>query len=106
MSGSFESMRWNACVHRLDLGLYSHPIDFWGNRVRTHVNSKVESPPQPRFHTEGGDGHLLGPLPHAGTLYRHGNWLRIHGFLLEKKNVRPKTSNVPLKSECNGFTRS
>ena len=24
MSGSFEYMRWNACVHRLDLGLYSH----------------------------------------------------------------------------------
>ena len=24
-SGSFESMRWNAWVHRLDLGLYSHP---------------------------------------------------------------------------------
>ena len=23
MSGSFESVRWNACVHRLDLGLYS-----------------------------------------------------------------------------------
>ena len=22
-SGSFESVRWNACVHRLDLGLYS-----------------------------------------------------------------------------------
>ena len=25
MSGSFESVRWNACVHRLDLGSYSHP---------------------------------------------------------------------------------
>ena len=22
--------RWNACVHRLDLGLYSHPKEFWG----------------------------------------------------------------------------
>ena len=30
MSGSLESMRWNACVHRLDLGLYSHPKEFWG----------------------------------------------------------------------------
>ena len=29
-SGSFESVLWNACVHRLDLGLYSHPKDFWG----------------------------------------------------------------------------
>ena len=27
MSGSFESMRWNACEYRLDLGLYSHPKD-------------------------------------------------------------------------------
>ena len=25
MSGFFESVRWNACVYRLDLGLYSHP---------------------------------------------------------------------------------
>ena len=23
-------MRRNACLHRLDLGLYSHPIEFWG----------------------------------------------------------------------------
>ena len=25
MSGSFDSVRWSACVHRLGLGLYSHP---------------------------------------------------------------------------------
>ena len=30
MSGSFESVHRNACVHRLDLGLYSHPKEFWG----------------------------------------------------------------------------
>ena len=29
-SGSFEPVRWNACVHRLDLSLYSHPKEFWG----------------------------------------------------------------------------
>ena len=40
ISGSFESLRWNACVHRLDLGLYSHLKEFSGNGVRTHVNSK------------------------------------------------------------------
>ena len=41
-SGSFESLLWNACVHRLDLGLYSHQKGFggWGDGVRTHVNSK------------------------------------------------------------------
>ena len=30
MPGSFESMRWNAYVHRRDLGLYSHPKEFGG----------------------------------------------------------------------------
>ena len=30
MSGSFESVRWNACEHRLDLGLYSHPKESGG----------------------------------------------------------------------------
>ena len=43
-SGSFESVRWNACMHRLDLGLYSHPKEFWGNGVWTHVNSKGKIP--------------------------------------------------------------
>ena len=28
MSGSFESVQWNTCVHRLDLGLYSHLREF------------------------------------------------------------------------------
>ena len=44
MSGSFESVWWNACVHRLDFGLYSHPKEFWGNGARTHVNSKENIP--------------------------------------------------------------
>ena len=44
MSGSFESVRWNACVHRLHLGLYTHPKEFWGNGVRTHVYSKRKIP--------------------------------------------------------------
>ena len=39
LSGSFESMQWNACVHRLDLGLNSIPKEFWRNGVRNHVNS-------------------------------------------------------------------
>ena len=30
MSESLESVRWNACVHRLDLGLYPYPKDLGG----------------------------------------------------------------------------
>ena len=46
MSGSLESVRWNACVHRLDLGLYSHPKEFLGNGVRTYATSKGKNSPQ------------------------------------------------------------
>ena len=42
-SGSFLAMRWNACVHRQDLSLYSHLKESLGNGVRTHVNSLPEA---------------------------------------------------------------
>ena len=44
MSGPFEFVRWNTCVHRLDLGLYSLPKEFLGIGVRTYVNSKGKIP--------------------------------------------------------------
>ena len=44
VSGSFESVLWNACVHRLNLGSYSHPKEFLGNGVRFNVNSKGKPP--------------------------------------------------------------
>ena len=49
MSGSLESVRWIACVHGLDLGLYSHLKEFWGNGVQTHVNSKGKISSQRRI---------------------------------------------------------
>ena len=39
-SRTWVSRWWYACVHRLDLHLYSHPKGFFGNGVRTQVNSK------------------------------------------------------------------
>ena len=49
MSGSFESVRWNACVHRLHLGFYTHPKEILGNgvKIKTHVNSEGEKSPRP-----------------------------------------------------------
>ena len=46
MPGSLEFVQWNACVHRLDLSLYSHPKEgvFLRKGVRTHVNSKGKIP--------------------------------------------------------------
>ena len=45
MSGSFESVQWNACVHRVDLSLYSHRSErTLGNRVRNHAGSKGKIP--------------------------------------------------------------
>ena len=40
MSESVGSVRWNGCVHRLDLGFFAHPKEFWGDGVKTHVTSK------------------------------------------------------------------
>ena len=42
MSGCFEFAQWN--MYRLDLGLFSHPKEFFRNGVRTHVNSKGKFP--------------------------------------------------------------
>ena len=53
----FESVRWNAYVHRQDLGLYSHPKEFWGNGVRTHVNSKGKSPLPEKFSPQEDRAH-------------------------------------------------
>ena len=44
LSGSFESVWWNACVHKLDLGLYSHVKEFVRNGVRNHGISKGKIP--------------------------------------------------------------
>ena len=52
MSGSFESVQWNTCVPRLDLGLYSHSKEFWENGVGTHVNSKGKIPSTGKFSPE------------------------------------------------------
>ena len=54
LSGSFESVQWNACVHRLNLCLYSHPKEFWGNGVRTHGNSKGKVPSTGNIFLRGG----------------------------------------------------
>ena len=44
MSGSFDPVQRHASAQRLDFGLYSHSREFWGNGVRTHVNSKGKIP--------------------------------------------------------------
>ena len=49
ISGSFEPVRWNAYEHTLDLGFYYHPKEFWGNGVRTHVDSKGKNPPRDKW---------------------------------------------------------
>ena len=50
----FVSVRWNACVHTPHLSLYSHLKEFWGNGVRTHVNSKGTIPSTRKNLLKGG----------------------------------------------------
>ena len=44
MSGSFDSVQWNACVHRSDLGLYSHPKEFQGMEPVPKLTPREKSP--------------------------------------------------------------
>ena len=44
MSGSSESMLWNACVHRLDLGLNSYPKEFLGMESEPMLTPREKSP--------------------------------------------------------------
>ena len=42
--GSFEPVQWNACVYRLDLGLYSHPKQIQGMESEPMLTLKEKSP--------------------------------------------------------------
>ena len=44
MSGSFESVRWNECVHRLDLSLFSHLKEFGGMESEAMLTPREKSP--------------------------------------------------------------
>ena len=69
MSGSFQSVLWNACVHRLDIGLYSHLKEFLGNGVRTHVDSKGKNP---RCWKNSPQGKIIPTMLHqAGQRAQH-----------------------------------
>ena len=78
MSGSFESARRNACVHRLDLGLYSRPKEFWENGVRTHVNS-------------------MGKIPSTGKILLRGLNLRRCIRQDSKPNTLPTSYSAPYR---------
>ena len=52
MSGSFESVQWNACEHRLDFGLYSHPKEFLGKGMESEpkFTPREKSPEEYQTH--------------------------------------------------------
>ena len=55
MSGSFESLRWNACVHGLDFGLYSHLKEFWrGMESEPMLTPRKKSPLPKKILLSGG----------------------------------------------------
>ena len=56
-------------MHRLDLGLYSHAKEFWGNGVRTHVNSKERNPSNGKFPPEEDQTHNTASRRTAGPTH-------------------------------------
>ena len=52
MSGSSESLRWNACAHRLDLSLYAYPKEFYGMESEPMSTPREKSPLRKKFSSE------------------------------------------------------
>ena len=74
MSGSFESLWWNVCVHRWDLSLSSHPKKFkrggGENGVITHIISKGKKSPLPeKFSVEKDRTHITAWNRTASSTY-------------------------------------
>ena len=68
MSRSFESMQWIVCVHRLDLGSYSCPKEFWRNGVNSH----------PKVLEEWSENPMLTPkgkIPSTGKFSSEEDWV-------------------------------
>ena len=61
MSGFWESVQWNACVHRLDRGLYCHPKSLWGMESEPMLSPRKKSPlPEAQRKFEPATLHLTG----------------------------------------------
>ena len=59
-------------MHKLDLGLYSHPNEFWGNGVRTHVDYKGKIPST--RNSEKGRTHDTASRRTANTMHYQLNY--------------------------------
>ena len=108
MSGSLESVWWNACVHRLDLGLYSHPKEFWENGVRTYVYSKEQISSTGKILLRGGLNprrsgqrvqHYQRAIPPPSSMYNGLSrcLLEIHFNVAGSSSNQPKQANKILQ---------
>ena len=113
MSGSFESMWWNAIVHRLDVDSYFHLKEFWGNGVKTHVNSSKKSPLPEKFSPEEDQTHdaaasrTASPTCYQWAIlapFRHTNPYTMPELLSTCCYVRLYNNNF--KVSWNGSTRA
>ena len=94
-------------VHGLDLGLYSHPKESWGNGVRTRVNSKGKSPSTSKILLRGGSNPRRGikrdlepstlptsysapPPPHTPLTPSSSSESEHYAMLIRKESVRQR----------------
>ena len=71
MSRSFESMGGNACMHRLDFGLYSHPKEVWGMESEPMLTPREKS----------------AMLHHAGQVQHTTNWAIQTPYILSSSSL-------------------
>ena len=70
MSGFFESVRWDASLHRLDLSLYSLPKEFFGGMESEPMLTPREKIPSTRVSEEGRTSDAASHRTASPTHYR------------------------------------
>ena len=107
-SGSFESVWWNACVHRLDLSLYSHSTVLGGMEFEPMLTPREKSPLPENFPRGGSNPRRCGqraqtlPTSYSGP---HSEPFKL-GLQSRKMNSTQKHSCFQRKTSgphCIGF---
>ena len=99
-------MRWNSCVHRLDLDLFPYPKEvFLGNGIRIHVNSKGKNPLYRKISSEEDQTHDVASSRTTSPTHCQ-RAIPAPKNLLNRTAPRRAESPKPLQSESFSFTFS
>ena len=100
MSGSFESVRWNACVHRLDLSFSFIRQSFGGMESEPMLTPREKSPLQEKFSAREDRTHDVASSRTASPTHYQG---AIPAPVVSSRQHRPQGSVISGKRDQIGL---